>query len=441
MISFYDKNMQLVNRTLEDLKNIVYRDHLYSLIGNPILSLFDANPKIKEDSYIMDHSESKIDCFKTKWLLKNDKLYLTDYGGVDYKFIDIFKTQEPVIAYWYTGTLEIGLGNFTSNNSMGSYDNYLWLNIKEGIILERKITKRFDYIPVIEFGRYKSEFFFNIIRGNIDLNMISTLKKYIDDLFSFLSVYDFNYKIEVPFFNIENKEKELVSTIRQCGCLEYFYTKNYIAIKTKESWPEKWADDLSLFIEKILSSDFSIMRTLMKNGFEKEEISKSSILINPDIQYLNWAFKNVDFFSVPPSFLKQKFRIKILKTFKINRLNTSIFEYTPIVEELDYIFPQHILEINQKRFELKHNVIFNNDIEIYSEIIDKSILCERFGYYLDENVQEKISEDDSYHEDDYFEKETYDDYNGSYAQDHENFSDQFINDVFDGDPDLYWNID
>jgi hypothetical protein len=36
---------------------------------------------------------------------------------------------------------------------------------------------------------------------------------------------------------------------------------------------------------------------------------------------------------------------------------------------------------------------------------------------------------------------SYDHYNGSYAQDYEGWSDQEINDVFDGNPDAYWNID
>ena len=36
---------------------------------------------------------------------------------------------------------------------------------------------------------------------------------------------------------------------------------------------------------------------------------------------------------------------------------------------------------------------------------------------------------------------TYENYNGSYAQDVEGWSDQDIWDVFDGDPDAYWNID
>lgn len=42
---------------------------------------------------------------------------------------------------------------------------------------------------------------------------------------------------------------------------------------------------------------------------------------------------------------------------------------------------------------------------------------------------------------DYYEEATYNNYNGSYAQDVEGWSDQDIDEVFDGDPDAYWNID
>lgn len=49
---------------------------------------------------------------------------------------------------------------------------------------------------------------------------------------------------------------------------------------------------------------------------------------------------------------------------------------------------------------------------------------------------------DDYYEPDYYEEEqTYERYNGSYAQDVEGWSDQDIDDVFDGDPNAYWNID
>ncbi len=41
----------------------------------------------------------------------------------------------------------------------------------------------------------------------------------------------------------------------------------------------------------------------------------------------------------------------------------------------------------------------------------------------------------------YHENQTYEQFNGTYAQDVAGLSDQTINDAFDGDPDAYWNID
>lgn len=40
-----------------------------------------------------------------------------------------------------------------------------------------------------------------------------------------------------------------------------------------------------------------------------------------------------------------------------------------------------------------------------------------------------------------YRESTYEEFNGSYAQDVMGYSDQDINDAFDGDPDAYWNID
>jgi hypothetical protein len=46
--------------------------------------------------------------------------------------------------------------------------------------------------------------------------------------------------------------------------------------------------------------------------------------------------------------------------------------------------------------------------------------------------------DDDY---DYREPQHYEEFAGSYAQDEMGFSDEDIYDIFDGDPDAYWNID
>ena len=54
-------------------------------------------------------------------------------------------------------------------------------------------------------------------------------------------------------------------------------------------------------------------------------------------------------------------------------------------------------------------------------------------------VQEKGNYSDNYYADDY--GTSYGEYAGSYAQDVEGYSDDVIDDAFDGDPDAYWNID
>lgn len=56
----------------------------------------------------------------------------------------------------------------------------------------------------------------------------------------------------------------------------------------------------------------------------------------------------------------------------------------------------------------------------------------------DENIFENDYED-SY--DAFYDRETYEDYNGYYVQDELGWSDQMIGDVLDGEPDAYWNID
>lgn len=59
--------------------------------------------------------------------------------------------------------------------------------------------------------------------------------------------------------------------------------------------------------------------------------------------------------------------------------------------------------------------------------------------YYYEDYNDRYEEEDY---NDYYEEErTYDNYHGSYAQDVEGWSDQDIDDVFDGDPNAYWNID
>lgn len=96
--------------------------------------------------------------------------------------------------------------------------------------------------------------------------------------------------------------------------------------------------------------------------------------------------------------------------------------------------------INLDHFYISEEVIEEikvsySDFKISEEGVNK--LNEKYEQW--EGEQEDYEEYDDY--DDYNETKSYGKYAGSYAQDVEGLSDNFIDEVLDGEPDAYWNID
>lgn len=54
---------------------------------------------------------------------------------------------------------------------------------------------------------------------------------------------------------------------------------------------------------------------------------------------------------------------------------------------------------------------------------------------------EEDREEEEYDDNSWYDEDNYYKYKGSYAQDVMGLSDEFIDDVLDGDPEAYWNID
>ena len=73
---------------------------------------------------------------------------------------------------------------------------------------------------------------------------------------------------------------------------------------------------------------------------------------------------------------------------------------------------------------------------IKGNVAKNVVLSEILG--KDETLEYDCSSS-NYYDDDY--GTSYGEYAGSYAQDVEGYSDDVIDDAFDGDPDAYWNID
>lgn len=101
-------------------------------------------------------------------------------------------------------------------------------------------------------------------------------------------------------------------------------------------------------------------------------------------------------------------------------------------------------------------ITFTRDVlEQIEKLFPEFYITEKFYAHLEEN--QDWGEDDYYYEDyelrdqygnyfdsynhGYMEEETYDRYNGTYAQDVAGYSDDEIDTIFEGDPSAYWNID
>lgn len=128
------------------------------------------------------------------------------------------------------------------------------------------------------------------------------------------------------------------------------------------------------------------------------------------------------FYTLDTEFTFGKYEGKTVK--EILEIQPSYLDWCAINLDHFYISDEIISEIK----------VIKPDFTITEE--GKQKLADKYSTW--ENEQQQDDYDDY---DDYDRRESYGQYAGSYAQDVEGLSDDFINDVLDGDPDAYWNID
>lgn len=91
-----------------------------------------------------------------------------------------------------------------------------------------------------------------------------------------------------------------------------------------------------------------------------------------------------------------------------------------VIKQIQTIFPTFIIN-DELLYKIKERQ------EEYEEMV-----------YFDEWTEEMFESEHGSSRDD---EDTYERYNGSYAQDEMGYSDDDIDTIFDGDPSAYWNID
>ncbi|WP_163401507.1 hypothetical protein [Flavobacterium fluviatile] len=413
---------------------IEYRGENYSMSNLPLNPFIKKN-NLKFKAYTTAHWRG----YQGYWKLTNEELFLTNLQTANETYFDVFKTNEPIFADWFSGVIQIGLGKAIYNDFSNYYENYLWLNFENGKVIEKRISSFISSEEKITFGKYKGKSILEVLKGkiNITYNLENLIKEYVSEIITFCKNIEFDKKINVPYFEITDEVRKNIENIRNRP-FTYLFTKNFLAIE-KHFYVNQDENELeeteyfSNLMEKILTSDFRIIRTLNRKDCQNCEVSEKTNLINPDINYLDWAIKNVDKFAIPPHFLKIE-KLKFLSNFTVNRLNSTIFEFSPILIDNKLSFSNETLTLNNSKFEKIYGITYDENCNNYFLDINIKSNYEKFGYFLDENFEEEAED---YYDGDYeYDRRSYSEYNGAYG-----FDDDTINSAFEGDPENYWNID
>lgn len=254
---------------------------------------------------------------------------------------------------------------------------------------------------------------------------------YLRELFDFLSNdrYEFdvrgsNYFIEFLGEVYGQENFDSVFTVRK-ESYDPIYMHSYIELDNivlRCDGEEKIMQ--SNLICSILSASFEDDIILTYSKEKRIKLSPNSLKIRPQVSYINWAIRKNPDFIIHPDDLEKEFTCRKLLGFNIvpidlNNLEKiihisdnpggwyskeSIIDYTPIIKEYSYSFPDHIKKIN-------------------------------LGKYMNYQSSEKTNTSD-------FENygKSFNQY-GGLSINGNRLSDDVINDAFEGDPLNYWNID
>ena len=389
----------IINKLPRDKEVFNYMNEDYILDIFPLDSFLEKN-----DYIIIKENSDKNPGYIASWRMETNKLYLSNLICKEYTFADIFITNEPVLADWFSGTIKIGIGDSYQKRFgpfiLTLYENYLWIIVENGIVSERKIqtTEKFSDFE-LKFGKYKNRNVLDLINGKINkTNSVEKLcKDYVQEIINFILIKEYNKKIISPFFKPADKSKNSLSFLRNNN-INYLLTNNLVAIEKQINGADCIeTENMSILLEQIITSDFKRTWSINPIDFPNCEIEENTFLINPDINYINWAVEHVDNFCIAPHILENIKELKFLSRFEINRLNSTVFEYKPVIENIKInLLKNNFGKINRTKFENLFKVKYSLIDQTYFYDLTDKVLYNKFGYYLDENFKD---ESDDYYED------------------------------------------
>ena len=170
--------------TVQAQESLEYKGEKYNLIGLPFESYLELNKNISMDFH---YTTANRRGYQGYWKIENNKLFLTNLKSSYYTFEQLFNSTEPIHADWYSGVLEFGFGNFKPNHWWGTYENYLWLKIEKGNVIEKRIRQgidEYDYDQFVNFGIYKNQNVKDLLFGKINSYNDDVIINYINAIFT-----------------------------------------------------------------------------------------------------------------------------------------------------------------------------------------------------------------------------------------------------------------
>ncbi|WP_166388033.1 hypothetical protein [Polaribacter sp. 11A2H] len=199
---------------------------------------------------------------------------------------------------------------------------------------------------------------------------------------------------------------------------------------------------LNFFFSEL--SDKNLVRKIISE-INRRNFGNISTLID---KYLYDNFKNTVFYQEKD--IKQ-FDLEQINDCKISKIKEVLgitqFEFNTLKningEGTDFF--KHWDNLNRfaviSKKELIEEIKKDNQISLD---FTKELVIAKLGYYtkftIEKHNPNKSNLDESGHNE-FYERQTFEDYNGSHAQDYAGYSDQEIDSIFEGDADNYWNID
>jgi hypothetical protein len=204
--------------------------------------------------------------------------------------------------------------------------------------------------------------------------------------------------------------------------------KNAIIIKDDCEDVERLAGE----VIRYLSSDFVRYIVYQYKGVDRPRLAPSCLSVFGDLQYVFWAIKNVPYFILDKHIINSCIRWHELRSFRVERRG-KVIKYEPIIHEGECCFGEEIINLNLSKVLDEEAKLTKYDM-LFSGLVMSAY----------ESVNEPVRKNDKSSKRErtnYYQRDSYDKYSGSYAQNVEGLSDDFIDNVLDGDPDAWWNID